>query len=338
MRRGVRVQPLRLVVAVSLVVLAARCGGDGPITPTPPGPGITCPAAIAISGVAGGSQDVSFPLPTVTGGTQPISIACTRESGSTFTLGATTVTCVAADHIGRQAACSFTVTLNAAALSVKRFLAFGDSFTEGQNGRLDPFGARFVDVPNAYPTKLELLFAAEFPGRGIVVLNRGKGGESVEDGLKRLVSEVLPADRPDALLLLDGYNNLGNPCPFGQPIGSSCGAAIDLVASKLRDAVRAARSFGVQYVFVSTLTPPGPFIAPRDRRISPDAIVEVNARIRPMVPAEGAVLVDPYPLFLGHEAEYVDEDGLHLRPAGYQVLAETFFAAIKAAIPAAFGR
>jgi lysophospholipase L1-like esterase len=58
-----------------------------------------------------------------------------------------------------------------------------------------------------------------------------------------------------------------------------------------------------------------------------------------MVLAEGpgAVLSDPYPLFLGHEAEYVDEDGLHLRPAGNQVLAETFFAAIKRAIPAAFG-
>ena len=49
--------------------------------------------------------------------------------------------------------------------------------------------------------------------------------------------------------------------------------------------------------------------------------------------SEGAVLVDSHAAFLGHEAEYVNVDGLHLRPAGYQALADTFFAAIKATVP-----
>ena len=44
--------------------------------------------------------------------------------------------------------------------------------------------------------------------------------------------------------------------------------------------------------------------------------------------------MDSYREFLGHEAEYVDIDGLHLRPAGNDVLARTFFSAIKKAIPA----
>jgi len=56
-----------------------------------------------------------------------------------------------------------------------------------------------------------------------------------------------------------------------------------------------------------------------------------------MVPGENAILVDAYPQFLGHEAEYVDIDGLHLRPAGNDVLARVFFSGIKAAIPASFG-
>jgi len=48
-----------------------------------------------------------------------------------------------------------------------------------------------------------------------------------------------------------------------------------------------------------------------------------------MARAEGAILVDPYPVFVGHESEYVADDGLHLRRAGYQALADTFFAAIR---------
>ena len=51
--------------------------------------------------------------------------------------------------------------------------------------------------------------------------------------------------------------------------------------------------------------------------------------IAAMAPGEGAVVVDTYARFVGHEAEYVDQDGLHLRPAGYEALAASFFDAIK---------
>jgi lysophospholipase L1-like esterase len=54
--------------------------------------------------------------------------------------------------------------------------------------------------------------------------------------------------------------------------------------------------------------------------------------VKAVIAAEGATLVDSYPAFLGHEAEYVDTDGLHLRPAGYQALADSFFASIKATV------
>jgi lysophospholipase L1-like esterase len=43
--------------------------------------------------------------------------------------------------------------------------------------------------------------------------------------------------------------------------------------------------------------------------------------------------VDTYPTFLGHEAQYVSSDGLHLNPAGYQAIADAFFAVIKSTIP-----
>ncbi|MEO7271061.1 MAG: hypothetical protein ABIX28_23470 [Vicinamibacterales bacterium] len=43
--------------------------------------------------------------------------------------------------------------------------------------------------------------------------------------------------------------------------------------------------------------------------------------------------MDSYARFVGHEAEYVNVDGLHLRPAGYAALAEAFYTAIQATVP-----
>jgi lysophospholipase L1-like esterase len=81
-------------------------------------------------------------------------------------------------------------------------------------------------------------------------------------------------------------------------------------------------------VFVSTMVPS----APGFREIPPQAILDVNTGLRTMVPAEGGILVDTFPLFLGREATLISADGLHLTPAGYRVIAETFFAAIKATL------
>jgi lysophospholipase L1-like esterase len=64
-------------------------------------------------------------------------------------------------------------------------------------------------------------------------------------------------------------------------------------------------------------------------------IVQTNARIKQVVAAEGAILVDTYPRFTGHEAEYVSLDGLHLLPPGNQAIADSFFAVIRATVPQA---
>jgi lysophospholipase L1-like esterase len=88
----------------------------------------------------------------------------------------------------------------------------------------------------------------------------------------------------------------------------------------------------VKYVFASTLTPPGPYRSGRDRRIAASAIERTNSKLTTTISAQSAVVVDAYPVFIGHEADYVADDGLHLRRAGYQALADTFFAAIKNAV------
>ena len=264
----------------------------------------------------------------------PITVACAPASGATFTIGTTPVNCTASDSLARRAQCAFSVTLTAQFLSVTKFVAFGDSITKGEIGFFDAFGVPVLDVPNSYPTKLEAMLNLEYPGQGITVPEQGRGGEFVGDAVRRLPG-VLAAEHPPALLLLDGYNDLLANCHFPSANTPICPGAIAEVVKKLRECVHIARTpaYEVRYVFLSTLTPNGPWLGGvNDRRIAPDAIAQVNAGIRSMVAAEGAILVDPYPLFIGHEAEYVNTDGLHLRPAGYQVLADTFFAAIKATI------
>jgi len=313
-------------------LLTAACGGSksGP-TPVANPPQIACPADVAVHGVTGSSQAVSFDPPTVTGGTQPVNVACAKPSGSTFPLGTTSNSCAANDGAGRQATCSFNVTLSGQALSVTKYETVGDSLTEGENGLPKP---AFVDPPNSYPTKLQALLDANYPGQA-TVLNRGHGGDTLEKTESQL-HDLMVADRPGAVLLLGGFNDLTGPCPVGRASSQACIDAVDNnVAFGVRDCIRRVKeaNVGVKYIFVSTLTPPGTFTpgpGVTDHRIDGNAIVRANTKIKQMVASEGAILVDPYPAFVGHESEFVSVDGLHLQPAGYQKLADTFFAAIMA--------
>jgi lysophospholipase L1-like esterase len=319
-----------LIAALGLIVVA--CGGGskpGPApTPVVQAPQILCPADIKVGSVTGTSQAVTFAAPTVTGGSLPVNVSCSRSSGDAFSLGTTAVSCTANDAAARQAACSFNVTLSGFTLGVTKFEAFGDSLTEGQNGL--PLVPAFIDPPNSYPTKLLALLSATFPGQGITMMNRGVSGQLVYE-TEAVIRDRLPRDRPDAVLLLTGYNDL-DPCTGGQANSNACGAATEKVATGVRDCIRRVKesTAGVKFIFVSTLTPPGPVGGKaRDR----NAILETNRKIRLNVAAERATLVDSYPSFIGHEAEYVSIDGLHLNAAGYQAIADAFFAAIKATVP-----
>ena len=301
-------------------------------TPTPNPPQISCPNDVTVTGALGPAQTVTYSAPSVTAGAPPVTTTCAPESGASFPLGTTTVSCAAKDAMAQQATCSFKVTLKGLAIAVKIYDAIGDSFTEGQNGE-----PSVVDLPNAYPTKLQMAFDMAYPGQGVVVINQGAAGASqpisvIDENVKKFVR----ADRPDAVLLEGGYNDLLNDCGNGPANTTLCGNAMKRVAGGYRDCIRHAREASptVQFVFAATLTPPGPHVPPvNDRRISDAAIRQTNDMIRQTVAAERAVLVDVYPLFSGHEAEYVDTDGLHLRPAGYQVMADAFFAAIQKTIP-----
>jgi lysophospholipase L1-like esterase len=328
------------VAARRLALLAAFLGAacDNPNTPQPPPPPpptltITCPPSQTLEGVTGSGKEVTYPTPPTTGGTVPVAVACAPASGTAFQIGSTTVNCTARDAGTQQATCSFNVTLTARLLQIGKFMAFGDSLTEGENGIRVVLRRPASIIPGSpYPDQLSPMLSHEYPTQTFQVVNKGVSGRFAQDGAKDLPRD-LAAERPEALLLLDGYNNLFGDCPAGGTINSKCLGAIDVVLAALSLDVSNGRSSGAKYVFVSTLTPPGPVTGPMDRRINGQAIVMLNDRIAATLPGQGAVLVDTYPRFLGHEAEYVSTDGLHLRPAGYEALARSFFDAINATIP-----
>jgi lysophospholipase L1-like esterase len=240
-----------------------------------------------------------------------------------------------------SASCAFIVRLAGIQLGIKRFDAIGDSLTLGENGL--PVQTQVVDEPNSYPTKLAALLEAQFPSQGIVVANRGAGGQRFDHssdpdrpGTIDVMPAYLAADHPEAVLIVGGYNHITTACRFGaraeDPV---CSVAVEVAEDSLRDVIRVAKTWpGVRYVFVATLTPQGPVGAnATDRRIDPSAIADMNDRIRYSTSIGGAILVDIFPAFVGHEAEYVSIDGLHLRPAGYQAIANLFYSRILETVP-----
>lgn len=311
---------LRWLAILSLFVVA--CGGGTPSGPTrPPVPQIQCPANVTITDAIGNGRLVTYNQPIQVAGTTPITVNCTPPSGSTFPIGTTTVLCTAADALNQTGSCQFTVSVSRLTLSALKFVAFGDSVTAGENSLPAPGGLStlFVDTANAYPTKLQQKLIADFPTQATTVFNAGLPGERATEGVDRLPG-VLAANTPQALLLLDGYNDLLTRAP----------SAPQAVADALEEMIDIARASGVTYVFVSTITPGRTPTTMPPRQIPPALITEANTRIRSLALAEGAILVDNFNAFIGQETTLVSGDGLHLTAAGNEVLANTFLAAIKA--------
>jgi lysophospholipase L1-like esterase len=260
---------------------------------------------------------VTFTPPTATGGTAPVTTTCTPASGATYPIGLTTVTCTAVDARQQTASCGFSVTVTAPPrVSVTRYVAFGDSITEGFPHTISP---ALVDPapPGSYPLVLQSLLRARYTAQTISVLDEGVGGELVATGLARLPA-ALAADKPGALLLMEGANDLNQ---YGT-------AGVSIIASAIQSMIRVARARSLT-VFVGTLLPERGNGTPA-RASHPELVVPTNAAIRSVVAAEGVTLVDLYTAFGGvADPVLISSDGLHPTAAGNQRIAETFNASIR---------
>lgn len=283
---------------------------------------------------AGSSVSANFDAPKTSGGTSPITSSCDRASGTQFPVGTTQVTCTAKDASQRTAACTFALSVvRVPQLAATKFVAFGDSITEGQIDTPCPGSAtsftNYLQLLQSYPTlfnpdgtyvaKLQTLLRGRYMAQSVSVYNAGLGGETAAQGKLRLPT-VLSQQSVEALMLLEGANDM-TAIFFGGAPSASIAAVVD----GLRSMIRTGRQRGLP-VFVGTLLPQR---AGACRGYAPSNIADANAAIRPMVAAEGATLVDLNVAFGGLAGDLIGPDGLHPSDAGHQRIADTFFAAIR---------
>jgi lysophospholipase L1-like esterase len=318
-------------------LLAAACGGSGGegsgANPLPAGPSV----ATGSNSVAGlvfydqngnGALDaderVRLPGVRVTAGSQ----AAATDAAGQFSLGSlpdgATALSIQVDSLPPyfQPGPPRTATLPAAstggvALPVtlaiggnrpNKYLAFGDSITEGTGS-----AAR-----RGWATPLEERLRAHW-GEAEVIVDGVRGSRSV-DGIERLPAS-LAASRPAFILVLYGTNDW-NRCQSSAP--EAC-----FTVSALRDTIRTARAAGTQAV-IGTIIPANPAYTDRMPVERNRWIQQQNDLIRSMVQQEGAVLAETAAAFGADPALWppLFFDQLHPVEAGYARISDAFFQAI----------
>ena len=184
-----------------------------------------------------------------------------------------------------------------------QYTTFGDSITYAEN--------------QGYQPRLEPMLIARF---GVAKLwNEGVGGEGTADGLIR-IETAIAAHPSKQLLLMEGTNDV-----------IFLDISMDATAFNLEEMVRRCWRAGLMPV-ISTILPRNDWrwsVAPYQSRI-----IELNGRIRRLATTLKVPVVDQYEAFYDYPASaggwsaLLLDDGVHPNPAGFQLMAETWFQAI----------
>jgi acyl-CoA thioesterase-1 len=303
----------RLVIILASVYLGS-CGS--PTAPAPLPLALVCPPPVSAASSDGNPVAVSFNQPVSSGGSAPVTVTCSAQSGSSFTVGTSTVNCQAQDSRSQAASCAFSVNVQGPpTLTSTRFLAFGDSLTAGV---ISPaVTLLIVSPPESYPFQLQSRLVARYRQQTPIVLNEGNPGEQASGtGVQRFRS-VLMQTRPEVVLLMEGTNDL---------LVGAVGPNAALNA--LRAMVLEAKSQNVK-VALATI-PPQRAGGLRRRDAVAAAIPGFNDQVRALATAEGATLIDVYN-GMKDDMTLIGVDDLHPTPRGYDVMAGVYFDAIKGA-------
>jgi lysophospholipase L1-like esterase len=205
-------------------------------------------------------------------------------------------------------------------IDVTTFVAFGDSMTAGEvrsEGNSAGIHTLKVDPIRAYPTLLLNELKARYTGQAgaIIVANAGLSGERAVDGANRLPS-IIDGGAYRVLLVMEGVNDF----PDYQVALTAIGMMVDY----------ASRRRGLR-VYVATEPPQNPSPVGCPDRLGGNwaSVAPYNDGLRSFATSRGIDLVDVYAAFHGDVTTLIDCDGLHPTPAGYQVIADTFFQTIR---------
>jgi len=221
-----------------------------------------------------------------------------------------------------------TSNTSAPRLQVTNLIAFGDSITYGEDGRnssTDPLSVRpLVQVESPYPTVLLYELQARYVAQILTVRNDGQPGEAAGNmaTAQRFHADVVVGGY-QCVLLMEGANDLD-------------GDGIPAAISGLRAMVEDAKSHGVR-AFLATIPPEqqnaNPF--PIARNHPEEEVLELNDQIRMLAASEGVPLVDVYDAFPSPDTNdlyslgLLSRDGLHPLQHGYDLIASTFFGAVR---------
>lgn len=312
--------PLRsLLVAFAATLLSWSCGGSDspPTTPTQPTApvqplALTCTApASPLRTTTAQPVPLGYAVPVASGGTAPVSVACTPVSGTPVPVGQTTVTCTATDARSQTASCSFAVAVVVApTLTVERFLALGDSFTFGTTSRVP----ERVIPGGTYVQKLEFLLTERYQDQRISVVNAGVPGLFM-DQIEDRYPAALRQSSAQVLLLQGGAND----------INTEGARSVTDVVTRIERVTRDAQARGVAVV-LATLTPQRPG---SNKGTSPEVVRDLNSRIRDLCRRYRTGCADLYAAFGNEQSPLIGADGLHPTLAGYDVIAETYFEVIR---------
>ena len=326
--------------------LASACSFSITITP----PDLSCPPSVVRQSVNGSGVPITWEPPTVMGIADD-AVSCSPASGTVFPVGSSMVTCTVdwttsttADQPPPPSTCSFSVTITPT-LRVTKFMAFGDSITEGfVNDRFLPsdvsarelralrhatggrpisgiFGA--VQPQNSYPTRLQSLLTSAYPTQSITVANAGRSGEKAAAGVSRLRSTLLSV-RPDVLLLLEGILDIDLAVAV-RPPGDTTPIDLGPTAASLRSMVTTAQGLGVDVLLATLMPVTSPTGSSPGLQV---AILDLNNKIRRMAIDLGLGSAVDLHSALNGVPGIIGVDGLHPTVAGYRRMAEIFLAEI----------
>lgn len=216
------------------------------------------------------------------------------------------------------------------AVGATHFVAFGDSITSGVTSSFD--GSFLFDPgpTNSYPYQLAGLLEANFTAQNFDIDNYGQAGEWAAQALSsnRFV-QMLAAQRPPGLLLLEGINDLNNDRPVSEVVGS------------LQQMVELARLYNAT-VLLGNMFQTCRSVNPVTGQVRPnsaDKIAAFNNALAAMAAGrQNVYVVDVYGAFGNNcgtngGVNLLGADGLHPTASGYVVMATTFGLAIRDRFP-----
>lgn len=321
----------RRAAMAGLAVLLASCGGGGgnPVAPPTP-PAETFSLAVMVyydengNGQPDADEAVRLPNATVRAGSRSATteVLTGKATLSGLLRGPVSVTVtglprfyVAPQPVTVDVPASGEVALPVAlpigANTPNRYLAFGDSITEGEGSSTE----------EGYPPLLEDRLRAHFGAAGLVV-DAAPGTYSSEGAAR--IGRSVSRNRAAFTLILYGTNDW-YPCDDA----ASC-----FTLPALTTMVQTVKASGGLPV-VATIIPVN---AGYDARVPPsrnEFVAEQNRLIRSMASAEGALLVDLEPAFYkaaGSDLSQLFFDHVHPNDRGYTIMADEFFKALSAPV------